>query len=110
MKRGRPVKSNVRQNIVEMLAMMGRAYGYEIHRFYNELFTPTTRENIYYNLRKGVSLNELKLVEIKSETGDYSWGSTVEKKYYELGPNAGPKGVKKVREFFEGLNKLKKKK
>lgn len=108
MKRGRPIKSDVRENLVEMLAIMGRAYGYEIHRFYNEIFPATTRENIYYNLKKGVKLGIFKLTEVKSEKGDYSWGSTVEKKYYELGPSAEPKGNVRVKEFFDGLKKLKK--
>lgn len=110
MKRGRPIKSDVRQNLVEMLAVMGKGYGYEIHRFYNELFPAVTRENIYYNLKKGVKLGEFRLVEVKDEKGEYSWGSTVEKKYYALGPSAEPKGDKKVKEFFEGLKKIKKKK
>lgn len=103
--RGRPVKSDIRQNIVEMLSELGSAYGYQIHKFYNELFPPCTRENIYYNLRKGVKLGEFELVEVKQERGEYSWGTVVEKKYYKLGPNAQPKGNEKVREFFEGLNK-----
>lgn len=105
MKRGRPVKSDVRQNIVEMLAVMGKAYGYEIHRFYNELFPSCTRENVYYNLRKGVQLGEFELLEIKREEGNYSWGTVVEKKYYALGPKAEPKGDERVKKFFEGLKK-----
>ena len=105
MKRGRPVKSEVRQNIVEMLAIMGKAYGYEIHRFYNELFPACTRENVYYNLRKGVKLGIFEIAEIKAEKGDYSWGNIVEKKYYKLGPTAEPRGDDRVRKFFEGLRR-----
>jgi len=101
MKRGRPVKSDIRQNIIEILASIGKAYGYKIHKIYNEIFPPCTRENIYYNLKKGVVLGEFEIKEIKLEKGDYSWGSTVEKKYYILGPKARPKGDKRVAEFME---------
>lgn len=101
MKRGRPVKSDIRQNIIEILGGIGKAYGYRIHKIYNEIFPPCTRENIYYNLRKGVVLGEFEIKEIKQEKGDYSWGSTVEKKYYTLGPKAKPKGDKRVTEFIE---------
>jgi len=67
MGRGRPVKSDIRQNIIEILAAVGKAYGYQIHKWYNQIFTPCTRENIYYNLKKGVALEELKIEEIKQE-------------------------------------------
>lgn len=83
-------------------------YGYQIHKFYNELFPPCTRENVYYNLRKGVKLGEFKLAEVRQEKGDYSWGTVVEKKYYVLGPNAKPRGDDRVREFFEELDAIKK--
>lgn len=103
--RGRPVRSDIRQNIVEMLAVIGPEYGYKIHRWYNELFPPCTRENIYYNLRKGVKLGEFELAEIKQEKGEYSWGSMVEKKYYKLGSKAVVRGDERVREFFEKLKR-----
>ena len=103
--RGRPVKSEIRQNIVEMLSCMGSAYGYKIHKFYNEFFPSCTRENIYYNLRKGVKIGEFELAEIKQEEGAYSWGTLVEKKYYRLGEKAVPRGSQKVKEFFERLKK-----
>ena len=100
MKRGRPVGSDIRQNIIEILAVMGRGYGYEIHKVYNELFTPCTRENIYYHLRKGVTLGEFEAEDVKQEKGEYSWGTIVEKKYYTLGSNAKPKGNARVQEHF----------
>ena len=103
--RGRPVKSEIRPNIVEMLAVTGAEYGYKIHRFYNELFLACTRENIYYNLRKGVKLGEFELAEVKQEEGNYSWGNVVEKKYYRIGPRAKVSVIPKVKEFFEKLKK-----
>ncbi|MBS3125421.1 hypothetical protein J4211_04195 [Candidatus Woesearchaeota archaeon] len=106
-RRGRPVKSEIRQNIVEMLHITGPQYGYQIHKFYNELFPGCTRENIYYNLRKGVTVGEFELSEIKQEKGAYSWGTVVEKKYYKLGPKANVKGIPRVEEFFVSLKKKK---
>ena len=100
--RGRPVKSEIRQNVIEILNVIGSDYGYKIHKYYNELFPSCTRENIYYNLRKGVKLGEFELAEVKQEKGAYSWGTVVEKKYYALGPNAKPVGNERVKKFFEG--------
>ena len=101
--RGRPVKSEIRQNIIEILHVVGSEYGYKIHKVYNEIFPPCTRENIYYNLRKGVKLGEFEIAEVKQEKGVYSWGTIVEKKYYKLGPTANPRGEPRVKEFFEKL-------
>ena len=98
---GRPVKSPIRQNIVEILSYLGKGYGYEIHKIYQSIFPSCTREVIYYNLRKGVSLGEFEIEEIKQERGEYSWGTVVEKKYYRLGKKASPKGDERVNKYFE---------
>jgi len=90
MRRGRPTKSNIRQNIIEILFFIGKAYGYLIHKIYKQIFPGCTREVIYYHLKKGIKLGEFEIEEIKQEKGDYSWGVIVEKKYYKLGPNAKP--------------------
>src|SRR3989338_9240053 len=100
--RGRPVKSEIRQNIIEILKVTGPLYGYKIHKFYNEMFPACTRENVYYNLRKGVKIGEFEL-EVRKEEGNYSWGNVVEKKYYRLGSKAAPRGISKVKEFFDKL-------
>lgn len=101
MQRGRPVKSEIRQNIIEILAVIGKSYGYRIHKIYNEIFPQTTRENVYYHLRKGVKLGEIAVEEVKQEQGDYSWGRIVEKTYYKTGPKAQPKGDERVKQFFK---------
>ena len=101
MPRGRPVGSEIRQNIIEILFIAGKAYGYELHKWYNELFPPCTRENVYYHLKKGVQLGEFVVEEIRQEKGKYSWGTVVEKTYYKIGSNAKPKGDEHVREYFE---------
>lgn len=102
MPRGRPTKSEIRQNMVEILAVKGSAYGYELAKIYNTIFPQCTRENIYYHLRKGVALGEFIIKEIKEERGEYSWGPVVEKKYYALGPQAKPQGSERVSKFFGG--------
>ena len=101
MKRGRPVKSIIRQNVVEILHHLGKGYGYEIAKVYNQVFPPVTQRSIYYHLRKGVSIGEFAVHKIEVEKGDFSWGSTVEKTYYHLGKAAQPKGEMRVKEFLK---------
>ena len=101
MPRGRPVRSTVRQNIVEILYFVGKAYGYEIYKHYVALFPKVTLRLIYYHLQKGVSLGEFKVEKVASVKGDYSWGPSAEKIYYSLGENARPACVERVREYFK---------
>ena len=103
MPRGRPTQSDIRQRLIEILFVKGTTYGYELHKYYQKIYGPCTREVVYYHLRKGVDLGEFALAEIKKEQGAFSWGGVVEKKYYKIGPNAKPKGDPKVKEFFEKL-------
>ena len=106
-KRGRPVQSDIRQNIIEILFYLGKGYGYEIHKIYKQIFPACTREVVYYHLRKGVQLEEFNIAEVRQEKGEYSWGSVVQKTYYNLGKNANPRGDEKVKEFFEKHPELK---
>ena len=101
MPKGRPVKSEIRQNIVEILYFMKQGYGYEIYKVYVAIFPKVTMRSIYYHLRKGVDLNEFKISKIEREKGDYSWGGEAEKIYYSLGDNAKPLVNEKVKEYFE---------
>jgi hypothetical protein len=100
MNRGRPVKSQIRQNIVEILYFLGSGYAYEIAKIYSELFGNATMRSVYYHLRKGVETQEFVVKEIKRERGEYSWGPEAEKTYYALGPSATPQIVAKVKEYF----------
>jgi hypothetical protein len=106
MPQGRPTGSVIRENIIEILAVLGRGYGYLINKIYQEIFPLCTREVIYYHLKKGVALGEFSVEEIKQEKGDFSWGGVVEKTYYKLGANAKPKFDEKVRKYFEKQRKL----
>lgn len=105
MKRGRPVKSQIRQNIIEILFYLGEGYGYQISKIYKEIFPSVTQRSIYYHLRKGVALKEIKLNKIEEEKGDFSWGKSVEKVYYALGKKAQPKGEERVRNFLRTWKK-----
>lgn len=99
--RGRPVKSEIRQNIVDILAYKGKGYGYEIYKWYLKIFPKCTREVVYYHLKKGVSLGEFDIAEVKREKGDFSWGPMAVKTYYKLGENAKPKKTKRVKEALD---------
>ena len=110
MVRGRPVRSVIRQNIIEILHYLGEGYGYQISKIYNEIFAPVTQRSIYYHLHKGVKTNELEVHNIRVEKGEYSWGESVEKIYYSLGRGAEPRGLKKVQKFVRPQEITKKKK
>lgn len=110
MPRGRPIKSEIRQNMVEILYFLKKAYGYEIHKVYNDIFPKATLRSMYYNLRKGVELGEFKVEKIASEKGDYSWGAEAEKIYYVLGPKAKPKADLKVKKYLDKKKASQKKK
>ena len=101
MPRGRPVKSQIRQNIIEILYYLGRGYGYDIAKIYNEIYPTVTQRSVYYHLRKGVHTKELEIHQIKVEKGDFSWGTTVEKIYYTLGDLAEPRGESKVKDYLQ---------
>jgi hypothetical protein len=104
MPRGRPIKSQIRQNIIEILYFLKKGYGYDIYRHYKEIYPAVTMRVIYYHLKKGVDVGEFKINQVLKEEGNFSWGSTVEKIYYELGENAKPILDNRVKEHFEKKN------
>src|SRR3989338_7886808 len=101
MKKGRPIKSEIRQNIIEILHHIKKAYGYEIYKVYVSIFPKVTLRSIYYHLKKGITLGEFQIYKVEKEKGEYSWGTEAEKIYYSLGPNAKPTGNERVREYVE---------
>ena len=100
MPRGRPPKSRIRQNLIELVSAMGKGYGYEIYKNYRELFPKAAQRSIYYHLKKGTQLGEFELHGVVTSQGQYSWGRVSEKVIYKLGPNGMPKGDERVRKFF----------
>ena len=101
MQKGRPIKSEIRQNMIEILFHMHKGYGYDIYKTYVKIFPKVTLRSIYYHLKKGVSLGEFKITKKEMEKGEYSWGGEAEKTYYILGSNAKPKGNERVRKTLE---------
>ena len=101
MRRGRPVKSVIRQNIVEILYFLGQGYAYQIYKIYSQIFPNVCMRSIYYHLKKGLATQEFIVRSIKKEKGLYSWGPEAEKIYYTLGPMAGPQMNLKVKEYFD---------
>ncbi len=110
MVRGRPVGSNVRQNIIEILYFLGHAHGYHIYKVYKNVYAPVTLRGIYYHLKKGLETEELAIANIKREQGNFSWGSEAEKIYYKLGRQAKPKIDERLRLFLNSRPELKQKK
>lgn len=106
MKPGRPVKSMIRQNIVEILYFMGEGYAYDIYKHYVAVFPKVTMRSVYYHLKKGLSTQEFVVQDVKKERGEYSWGGEAEKVYYALGPGAAPKIIDKVKDYFDDRKRL----
>jgi hypothetical protein len=96
----RPVSSNIRQNIVEILYYAKEGYGYEIYKHYLALFPKVTQRSIYYHLRKGLQTKEFVVLRVEKEIGEYSWGQVAEKTYYSLGPDAKALGLSRVKDYF----------
>ena len=87
---GRPVGSEIRQKLIEILFYVGADYGYNLHKLFEYCFYPCTREVVYYHLKKGVNTGEFAVKEVKMESGNYSWGPQARKIMYSLGPEAKP--------------------
>lgn len=100
-KRGRPTRSNIRQNLIEILHFMGEAYGYQLYKAYKDIFAPVTLRVIYYHLAKGKQLGEFADAGVKKTSGTYSWGPEAERIFYKLGPSAKPKILPEVKEYFD---------
>ena len=103
--RGRPNKSVIRQNVVEILNYLKKGYDYQIAKIYNEVFPTVTQRSIYYHLRKGVQTKEIRVHKVELEEGNFSWGKMVEKIYYTLGENADPQGDERIEKFLRTWNR-----
>ncbi|HIH31680.1 TPA: hypothetical protein HA235_03150 [Candidatus Woesearchaeota archaeon] len=83
-KQGRPIGSNVRNNILALLSKDGPMHGYELYQKYIEHYPPVTMRLIYYHLKKGVSIGDLKVHKIEKKKGSYSWGNEVQNIVYSV--------------------------
>lgn len=75
---GRPVGSDVRTNIITLLSKEGPMHGYSLYQEYIKYYPNVSMRLIYYHLKKGVSMGELKIHKIEKKKGEYSWGGEVE--------------------------------
>ena len=88
---GRPPKSKIRDNIVNILHSVKEGEGYFLYKIYRDIFGNATMRSIYYHLKKGCELGIFRVKEIKNEQGRHSWGESAKKIIYELGDKAIPK-------------------
>ncbi len=102
--KGRPVGSIIRNRIIGILNKLNTSYGYEIYTIYKRLFGPIHIRSIYYNLKKGIEKEEIVVVDVTKEIGDYSWGNEVEKVYYAVGPYGSAKLSKDDEKKLEKLS------
>lgn len=98
-KQGRPVGSSVRDRMVNILYHYDHLHGYKIHDIYETVYEEVSRRLIYYHLDKGVKLGEFQLHSVEEQRGEYSWGDKVQRKRYELGPNAEPSFDKRLKNY-----------
>ncbi len=99
-KKGRPPKSEIRQNIVDILSVINEETGYEIYKKYVLIFPKVTMRSIYYHLKKGLQTEEFVIAKVVDVQGDYSWGPSAKKTYYGLGQLARPKNQDRVKEIL----------
>ena len=103
-KRGRLPGSVIRDNIVDLLNVLGESHGYDIYRHYKKLFATASLRSIYYHLKKGTELGVFEFTGVEKVEGDFSWGSGVERRKFKLGANARPKAEAKLKESVKKLN------
>jgi len=96
--RGRKPGSEVRENLIEVLHVLKRGYGYQLYKAYVEVFPKVSMRLIYYHLRKGCEFGLFRVEQVTLVPGDYSWGPDAQKVFYSLGPKALPKKLQRVRD------------
>ncbi len=99
--RGRPTKSKIREKIAAIINLLGCSYGYEIYKYYKEIFNDATSRVLYYHLKKGIETGEFIALDIREVEGNYSWGNKSERIYYTLGPFAeiSNEWIKKIKTY-----------
>ena len=97
-KRGRLPGSQIRDNMIEILAIVNPIHGYDIYKHYKKKYGAASLRSIYYHLKKGTELGVFESKGIQKIEGDFSWGSGVERKVFALGPNAKPRGTYTVKD------------
>ena len=96
-RRGRPANSAIRDNITELLYLLGPSYGYDLYKQYRKACGQVSLRSIYYHLKKGQELGLFKPMSIEKKKGNFSWGSVVERRLFGLTKKAKPKGDTKIK-------------
>ncbi len=104
---GRPSKSVVRDNLMELLFVFGKLTAYDAHKHYIKLFAKTSRRNVYYQLQKGCDTGLFDKEQV-TEKGDYSWGTESKKVYYTLKTKEGLQLNKNIVDYYKNYKKLQK--
>ncbi len=107
-RRGRKLRSPIRQNLVEMLYYSSPITGYDAYKLYKSIFASCSQRSIYHHLQKGLETDEFTIESVADESGEYSWGKQAQKVYYVLGENAQPtqkRFVQKAIEIFQRTQK-----
>jgi len=103
-KLGRKPKSDIRDEMVELLFFLREAYGYELYKKYCQVYDKkVSMRSIYYHLNKGVELGVFNLKEIREVKGEFSWGTGVKQVIFQLGEAATPQGNKNIHEKLKQL-------
>jgi len=71
------------------------------HGIYEVLFVSRAKDFMTDILHFNFNKHYKKDFKVKEEKGEYSWGDSVKKTYYKLGPKAKPRMDPKVQDFFE---------
>lgn len=95
--------TQVRRNLVELLFFLKEGYAYELYQHYVQVYPKVTRRLIYYHLAKGVLSGEFVETARRREEGEYTWGTSAEKIYYGLGPEAKPFGDPRIQRYMEEM-------
>jgi hypothetical protein len=103
-KLGRKPKSEIRDELIELLYFMREAYGYQLYKKYCKVYEKkVSMRSIYYHLNKGVELGVFNLKEIREVKGEFSWGTGVKQVIFQLGEAANPQGNKEIHEKLKLL-------
>ncbi|HII29680.1 hypothetical protein COT48_02785 [Candidatus Woesearchaeota archaeon CG08_land_8_20_14_0_20_47_9] len=100
---GRPVRSAVRENLVELLFFLGKSHGYQLYSLYCRVFPRVTRRAVYYQLKRGLELGFFRVSEVEIRPGNYSWGQTAERVVYALTDKVRPVGDARVKKQLNTL-------
>ncbi|MBT3408014.1 hypothetical protein HOK68_03555 [Candidatus Woesearchaeota archaeon] len=82
--RGRPKGSKIRQNVINILYFYSPLTGYDIFKKYIKIYGRVTSRSIYYHLKYGTNIGDFEINKIINEKGNFSWGESSQKIYYNL--------------------------